>query len=600
MERVVLRHLKGSKASQLEEFPLQQFVELTIGRDPASEIRFDPEKDDLVGRQHARISRDRNDPYRFKLQDLNSRNGTFLNKLRVVGEMPLQPGDLIQLGAGGPELQFDLDPLPSIYVKATRLGAAGPVGATVQGVAETRVSATSGSASSSGAGGASGPVSGSAAPNAIGKATVERMIGETKAKSNRNVLMVGAAALVLVVAGVAWAKKAADDRVKEAEQSAADKLGQVKRAAAESADSLGKALGRAGELSKMLTPAEIADKYAAATVQIDFSWNLIYAPTGAQVFHAHVTNKMKLKNGRVVPIIPNGPASIPAYVNVGNNELEPKLTLDASSGTPIAVTGSGSGFVTTSDGFIITNRHVAANWRARYGFDRDAGGVLVDMDGNILLDNANNAILVNPPFTWIPAETKQYGPKRELDVFRGRQEYLMVRFRKNTNPAEATTQRVSDRHDVALIKVTTPATLNKVQLFDSYNSTKVGDQVTVMGYPAVSDNVYAVLKSKDMFNRDAQARVIPDPTLSVGNIGKILRASDGPVNDQYFSFAPNGDTYQLTINSTGAGNSGGPMFDAYGRVIGLFFAGKTMDAQISFAVPIRYALELMSVDPNTR
>ncbi|MEP7346164.1 MAG: FHA domain-containing protein, partial [Gemmatimonadaceae bacterium] len=82
MERVVLRHLKGSKASQLEEFPLQQFVELTIGRDPASEIRFDPDKDDLVGRQHARISRDKSDPYRFKLQDLNSRNGTFLNKLR--------------------------------------------------------------------------------------------------------------------------------------------------------------------------------------------------------------------------------------------------------------------------------------------------------------------------------------------------------------------------------------------------------------------------------------------------------------------------------------------------------------------------------------
>ena len=44
MERVILRHLRGSKASQLEEFPLQQFVELTIGRDPTAGIRFDPEK----------------------------------------------------------------------------------------------------------------------------------------------------------------------------------------------------------------------------------------------------------------------------------------------------------------------------------------------------------------------------------------------------------------------------------------------------------------------------------------------------------------------------------------------------------------------------
>ena len=30
MERVILRHLKGSKASQLEEFPLQQFAELIV------------------------------------------------------------------------------------------------------------------------------------------------------------------------------------------------------------------------------------------------------------------------------------------------------------------------------------------------------------------------------------------------------------------------------------------------------------------------------------------------------------------------------------------------------------------------------------------
>jgi hypothetical protein len=42
------------------------------------------------------------------------------------------------------------------------------------------------------------------------------------------------------------------------------------------------------------------------------------------------------------------------------------------------------------------------------------------------------------------------------------------------------------------------------------------------------------------------------------------------------------------------------MFDAHGRVIGIYFAGRTGDAQISFAVPIRYGIELTSVDPNTR
>ncbi len=175
-----------------------------------------------------------------------------------------------------------------------------------------------------------------------------------------------------------------------------------------------------------------------------------------------------------------------------------------------------------------------------------------------------------------------------------------MRFLKNTTPVEATLQRVSDVHDVALIKVTMPGSVPKVELFDSYDDTKVGDQVTVMGYPGVSNEVIAVVRSRDWFNRDAQTRVVPDPTLSVGNIGKIIRAADGPITQSLIAISPGGDTYQLTINSTGGGNSGGPMFDSFGRVIGIYFAGKRTDAQISFSVPIRYGIELMGVAPNVK
>ena len=55
-----------------------------------------------------------------------------------------------------------------------------------------------------------------------------------------------------------------------------------------------------------------------------------------------------------------------------------------------------------------------------------------------------------------------------------------------------------------------------------------------------------------------------------------------------------GDSYQLQINTTGSGNSGGPVFDDHGRVIGIFYAGLSDGrTAVTFAVPIRYGKELM-------
>jgi pSer/pThr/pTyr-binding forkhead associated (FHA) protein len=109
MEYIVLNHLSGSKANQEERFPLDQFKEIIIGRDSSATVSFNEVTGAMVGRNHARITRNLAIPSLFFITDLNSRNGTFVNQQRISGTVALKTGDVIQCGIGGPIFRFNFE-----------------------------------------------------------------------------------------------------------------------------------------------------------------------------------------------------------------------------------------------------------------------------------------------------------------------------------------------------------------------------------------------------------------------------------------------------------------------------------------------------------
>ena len=89
--RACLTCLTGTLSGQL--FKVQK-GQLVIGRSPHAELRLD---DDGISRNHARI---RSETHRAWIEDMESRNGTFVNGERITASVELKDGDKVQVGRG--------------------------------------------------------------------------------------------------------------------------------------------------------------------------------------------------------------------------------------------------------------------------------------------------------------------------------------------------------------------------------------------------------------------------------------------------------------------------------------------------------------------
>lgn len=85
---------------------------IEIGRGPEAGLRFDPERDLEVSSRHALIAR-RGDTW--SVRDLQSRNGTFVNGVRILDDTDLSHGDRIRFGPNGPEVAFETGAAPPTF-----------------------------------------------------------------------------------------------------------------------------------------------------------------------------------------------------------------------------------------------------------------------------------------------------------------------------------------------------------------------------------------------------------------------------------------------------------------------------------------------------
>jgi len=178
----------GVRIHQTDEFLTEGFKEIIAGRDESSSIRFDPDREDLVSRNHLKIYADPASPSGFFITDLQSRNGTFLNSQRISAPTRIQHGDVVQLGPGGPEFRMELDPPPASPGRPTRTLNQSEAGAFGGMLAKpTRVI----------------DIPDLSSPRPIGRATVERMLDDTFGrvkKESGKTLWVGIAAIVMIAA----------------------------------------------------------------------------------------------------------------------------------------------------------------------------------------------------------------------------------------------------------------------------------------------------------------------------------------------------------------------------------------------------------------
>jgi serine protease Do len=589
--QIVIRHLSGSKTNQIEQFNLDGLSEITLGRDPSSRIVYDLQRDDAVSRKHAVIRIKSDKELYFRIADNNSSNGTFLNGERISGEVELLPDDVVELGAGGPKFSFDVQPRPAnlpartramaamsaIEAAATRVVGATEIPATQEVAAYTDTSQRTAVTDPAAMGG----------KVAVGKATILRMLTEERSKS-RQVWIGALAAVVLlsVMGGVAlwWHSQSTASQL-------AQQLAEQERLAAankrEAEENLAKQMG--------IAPADIK-RLGESTVFVRNQWQLYDRLTNQPIFQ-----KMANVDGDWLP----------CYVRMDDGSIVRWLTLQNdkdSNYQPIGGGTSGSGFVISEQGFILTNKFIVSGWSSPYedvSGTTGARGAVFNFENRGGRYPTKQAVDLEQLTNWVPESGgwlfeagRPYTISNDSRTFYGRNELLTVQFPGTRSDINATLLRTSIEADVAEIKIDVGQPVSKLDLADDY-TVQVGEKVILLGYSEVSNKTRARQETNEGGMVRTQDIYIPEPTVTEGVVSLLPAKKDQQANADVKTYATVGNTYQLDIYA-GPGSSGGPVLNSAGKVIALDSLRSSSAQHVAFAVPISYVRELLQPQRNAQ
>lgn len=554
IKQIIIRHLSGSKANQVEEFDYQDNNSISFGRAAHNQLQFDVDQDSAVSREHGVIEKGET-AGTFIITDHNSLNGTYVNGQKITGSHNLRPGDEVSLGAKGPRFQFEVNPsmVAEAATQLIQIPAADPT--MEHSIVEASAPAKQG----------------------IGKETFERAIFTERKRSQKTLISV-IGAILLVTTALGYTFK--------------DQLIPSKDDFVAGTDTVKVITNTTTVVEEAFSPARIAKENTDKVVFIEFGFKLIHAPTGDDIYHQYTRQKDEKTGKEYV---------MPLFIEMEPGVIEPLLGLkkDVLEGAPIAMSSlSGTGFIVDEDGYILTNKHIAEPWKYPYTFPREASqGLLYQMvEGKWKITGR-----VKAPARWIPSESKFFGREPVSGkILAGESTYMNVTFAKTDSRINARMVQSSSNHDVAMIKVDHMAEFSPVELKEDGAEAEQGQKIAVMGYPGISPTVIYGRATQEFGRASGEVKVVPDPTITDGTIGKIIRGSNLTNNAELSGYySPMGEYYQLTASETGAGNSGGPVFDKDGKVIAIFAASTTSaeGARITFAIPIKYGLDLMHLTP---